>query len=78
MTNKKIKKMISTYLDGELSNLEETVLKIHISKCQECYQEYFGFKQVHTMLKKVKLKEPKKDVWNQYWEKVHKEIKLEY
>ena len=42
-------KLISSYIDGELSAEERALLESHINKCQECAGELEEFQKIHKL-----------------------------
>ena len=42
-------KLISPYIDGELSAEEEDILKLHINECGECARELEELQKIHEL-----------------------------
>jgi anti-sigma factor RsiW len=45
----KAKKLISSYLDGELSKSERDVFESHIKQCEPCSKEFEALRDMHAM-----------------------------
>ena len=71
MRHKKIKDLLSAYLDGELEAKQTRIVTDHLNTCAECQQELTAFKQLDTLSKDI-LPTPKDE---EYWEDFPSRIK---
>ena len=74
MNHEEIKKLISAFLDGELSGEQKKQLEGHLSHCEDCRKELEEMSQLEEVLNKMKLKKPSKEIWDVYWSSVYNRI----
>jgi len=74
MEHKKIKELISCYLDGELETEQRRTFEAHIQDCQDCRRELEGMKKFEEVMGMLKLKKPQKEVWEDYWSSVYNRL----
>lgn len=61
--------LIEKYLEGILSDEEKLLFDELITKNQDFRAEIEEQKKIRALLKKMNLKNPEKEVWDQYWAK---------
>ena len=69
-----IKKLLLPYLEGKVTEEEKKNVEEHLKVCDECKREIKEYKNIEEGLKMMKLKEPSKDVWDNYWLSVYNRI----
>lgn len=74
MNHEKIKKMISSYHDGELDDKNRKIVEQHIKECLECQKEFEEMKKLEDIMNKMKLKEPPKEAWEKYEKSVYNRL----
>ena len=74
MDHQEVKRLISRYHDGELSNEEEKALKQHLSECPDCRREFNEMSRFEEVMKNMELKKPQKEVWKIYWHSVYNRL----
>ena len=74
MDHQEVKRLIFRYYDDELSKEEEKALKQHLSECSDCRKEFKGMSRFEEVMRKMKLKEPQKEVWKIYWHSVYNRL----
>jgi predicted anti-sigma-YlaC factor YlaD len=74
MSHEEIKKLISAYIDGEVSDREKKQVQDHLSRCAECRQEFRELTALEEVLHNMKLKQPSKDIWDVYWSSVYNRL----
>jgi predicted anti-sigma-YlaC factor YlaD len=74
MEHEKIKELISCYLDGELSEEDKKTIENHIRDCRDCQKELEDMARFEEVMGMLKLKKPKKEVWEEYWSSVYNRL----
>ncbi len=74
MDHKKIKKLISSYYDGELEIEQKKIVEDHIDGCSDCCKEFKEMGKFEEVMDKMELKQPKKEVWKVYWTSVYNRL----
>jgi predicted anti-sigma-YlaC factor YlaD len=74
MSHEEIKKLISAYIDGEVSDREKKQVQDHLSRCAECRQEFRELTALEEVLHNMKLKKPSKEIWDVYWSSVYNRL----
>jgi len=66
MDHQEIKKLISSYHDGELNEEQKGIVEKHLEQCSECRKEFEEMAKFKGVMSKMKLKKPNKEVWKLY------------
>lgn len=67
MNCKKVKGLLSAYLDSSLKASVQDAVKEHLAKCGKCRDELNTMSKIDNLLK-LKIKEkPSKEYWESYW-----------
>lgn len=74
MDHERIKKLLSSYGDGQLSLEEKRDVDEHLQTCAECRKELEEMKKLEEVLNKMKFKKPKPEVWQVYWTSVYNRL----
>jgi predicted anti-sigma-YlaC factor YlaD len=74
MDHEKLKHLVSSYLDGELSREEREVVERHLEECSECRQAYREMRELGEVMARMTMKEPPKEVWKVYTESVYNRL----
>jgi predicted anti-sigma-YlaC factor YlaD len=74
MDHETLKKLISSYLDGEVSEEERKLVEAHLEDCPECSEEYREMKTLEEVMGKMRVKEPPKEAWKLYTESVYSRL----
>jgi len=74
MDHQKIKKLISSYNDGELSEEQRKQVEEHIKHCAPCRKEWEEMKKFEEVMGQMELKKPPKEVWQVYWSSVYNRL----
>ena len=74
MDHNKIKELISSYFDGELDEEQKKLVNDHIRQCSECRKEFEEMGKFEEVMGKMKLKQPSKEVWKDYWLSVYNRL----
>jgi len=74
MDHQKIKKLISSYHDGELNNEDKQVVEEHLKQCSECRHEFEEMGKFEEVMGKMQFKEPQKEMWEVYWSAVYNRL----
>jgi predicted anti-sigma-YlaC factor YlaD len=74
MDHEMLKKLVSSYLDGELGQEERRIVASHLEECSECRQAYREMSELGEVMAKVTIKEPPKEVWKMYTESVYNRL----
>jgi predicted anti-sigma-YlaC factor YlaD len=74
MDHQKIKELISSYHDGELTGKEKQMVEEHLKQCGECRREYEEMSRFEEVMGKMQLKKPHKEVWETYWNTVYNRL----
>ncbi len=70
----KIKALLLPYLEGKLGEEERKMVEEHIKVCKECREEIEKYENIEEGLKMMKLKQPSKEVWDNYWSSVYNKL----
>lgn len=74
MDHQKIKELISSYHDNELSEDQEKMIEEHIQLCEECRRELEEMGRFEEVMQKMELKQPPKEMWQVYWTSVYNRL----
>ena len=74
MDHEKLKELVSSYLDGELTQEEREMVERHLEECAECRLSVRATDDLGEVMAKMKLKEPPKEVWKVYTESVYNRL----
>jgi predicted anti-sigma-YlaC factor YlaD len=74
MDHEKLKKLVSSYADGELSGEERAVVEKHLEECSECRQAIREMEDLRKEMNKMGLREPPEEVWKVYTESVYNRL----
>jgi predicted anti-sigma-YlaC factor YlaD len=74
MDHNKIKKLISSYFDGELDEEQKKLVNEHIQQCSECRKEFDEMGKFEEVMGKMELKQPSNEVWKVYWSSVYNRL----
>lgn len=74
MDHEMLKKLVSSYIDGELGQEERQIVARHLEECSECRQAYREMSELREVMAKVTIKEPPKEVWKMYTESVYNRL----
>ena len=66
----RVEKLLSSFLDGELSEKEAAFVRQHLATCPECQKEYESLQSVDQMLLGLKEVAPSYDFARGFWQKV--------
>jgi hypothetical protein len=65
----KVAKLLSSFLDGELSQKQTAFVRQHLKTCLKCQKEFESLQSVDHMLLGLKEIEPSKDFTRSFWQK---------
>ncbi len=71
MDHQKIKKLISSYHDNDLSEEQKRTIEEHAEQCEECRRELEEMGKFEEVMQKMELKQPPKEMWQVYWTSVY-------
>ncbi|MBC8358379.1 MAG: zf-HC2 domain-containing protein [Candidatus Aminicenantes bacterium] len=74
MDHQQIKKLISSYYDGELDEEQKKIIKKHLEDCPECQKEFEEMGKFEEVMSKMELKKPPKEAWKIYWTSVYNRL----
>jgi predicted anti-sigma-YlaC factor YlaD len=74
MNHRKYQEWISAYFDGELTPEQKTELEQHLQECPECRSEFEEVQRFESLMAKVSLPQPSKEVWTMYWTSVYNRL----
>lgn len=74
MDHQDIKKLISSYHDGDLAPEQRQAVDGHLSACEECRRELEEMRRFEEVMNKMELKKPKPEVWHVYWSSVYNRL----
>jgi hypothetical protein len=74
MDHDKIKKLISSYHDGELDDIQKKMVEDHIQECKECDREFEEMGKFEEVMGKMELKKAPKEMWQVYWASVYNRL----
>jgi anti-sigma factor RsiW len=60
-----LSRMVSAYLDGELTQAESQRVRIHIEDCGECARAYAEMTRLRNLTAEVMFPEPPEDQWEE-------------
>ncbi len=63
-------KLLSMYLDGELSQVQSDALKAHLDVCPECQRTLATLRENDTLIRNMPAPEPSTDFDRTFWKKV--------
>ena len=78
MDHQKIKELISSYHDKELTNGEKQMLEEHMEQCAECRKEFEEMGKFEEVMGKMQLKKPRKEMWEVYWNTVYNRLERRF
>jgi predicted anti-sigma-YlaC factor YlaD len=71
MEHDEIRKLISSYIDGELGPEDRKMVEAHLAECPECAEEHRQLTKFEEVMDKMTLREPPKEAWKIYTESVY-------
>jgi len=74
MEHQEIKKLVSSYHDGELNEEQKGIVEKHLEQCSECRKEFEEMAKFKEVMSKMKLKKPNKEVWKLYSASVYNRL----
>lgn len=74
MDHKKIKELLYFYHDGELTAEQQKIVEEHLSACPECRHELADIGKFEEVMDKMELKQPPKEVWQEYASSVYNRL----
>ena len=74
MDHQKIKKLISSYHDGELDNKDKQVVEEHLKQCSDCRNEFEEMGKFEEVMGKMQFKKPQKEMWEVYWSTIYNRL----
>jgi hypothetical protein len=74
MEHDKIKKLISSYYDGELNDAKKKMVEDHIHGCEECRREFEEMGKLEEVMEKMELKQAPREMWRVYWSSVYNRL----
>lgn len=74
MEHKRIKELISPYLDGALDDEARKTVDEHLASCPECRKECEETKKLEEVMNKMTFKTPSREVWDVYWTSVYNRL----
>jgi predicted anti-sigma-YlaC factor YlaD len=74
MSCEEYEKLVSSYLDGELSAEQKERFEEHLRICSHCKQELLKFKKLKEVTEKMKFVEPPEKAWGRYWTGVYNRL----
>jgi predicted anti-sigma-YlaC factor YlaD len=74
MDHQKIKKLISSYHDGELDNKDRQVVEEHLKQCLDCRLEFEEMGKFEEVMGKMQFKKPQKEMWEVYWSTIYNRL----
>ncbi|MGB9596396.1 MAG: anti-sigma factor family protein [Candidatus Poribacteria bacterium] len=78
MKCKKVKKMLSDYIDGNIGKTESLSINQHILECDSCRQELESFKKLFELIDNVsKVDYPPESTWKNFISDLHTRIEKE-
>ena len=78
MEHQDIKKLISSYYEGVLSEEQRQAVDVHVAACMECRRELEETRQFEEVMNKMELKKPKPEVWQMYWASVYNRLERRF
>jgi len=78
MEHQDIKKLISSYYEGVLSEKQRQAVDVHVAACVECRRELEETRQFEEVMNKMELKKPKPEVWQMYWASVYNRLERRF
>ena len=69
--HQEIKELISSYVDGELSEAQKKSVENHLKECPECQKEFEEMRELEEVMGQMELKKPPKETWQVYWSSVY-------
>lgn len=74
MEHQKMKELISSYHDQELSEEQKRQIEEHIRHCDSCRHEFDEMKKFEEVMNQMELKKPPKEVWQVYWSSIYNRL----
>jgi len=74
MEHKKIKELISSYIDGELDAAQRKAVEEHLKECSECRKEFEEMNKFEEVMNKMEFKKPPKEMWQVYSDSVYNRL----
>lgn len=74
MDHQKIKELISSYHDNDLSENQKKTIEEHVKQCEECRRELEEMGKFEEVMRKMELKQPPKEMWQVYWTSVYNRL----
>lgn len=74
MEHDRIKKLISSYYDGELDAANKKMVEDHIRECGECHKDFEEMGIFEEVMGKMELKQAPREMWQVYWSSVYNRL----
>ncbi|MBN1221717.1 MAG: zf-HC2 domain-containing protein [Candidatus Aminicenantes bacterium] len=74
MDHQKVKELISSYHDRELSEEQKKQVEEHLRHCDSCRREWEEMKKFEEVMNQMELKKPPKETWQVYWSSVYNRL----
>jgi len=74
MDHDKIKELMSSYHDGELSPDLRRAVEEHVAACPECRREFEDMGRFEEVMRKMELKQPPVETWKIYGSSVYNRL----
>jgi predicted anti-sigma-YlaC factor YlaD len=62
------------YLDGEMSPAERSEFEEHIERCETCRRSLVRFRELQSLTRRVKMKDPTDEFWESYWKSIYRRL----
>jgi hypothetical protein len=72
--NNRFKELLMKAVDGLLDAKEQIEFDTFTSNYEQCKKEWQEFRELKTITGSMRLKEPKKEIWDMYWSNVYNRI----
>ena len=69
-----IQPILSGYIDKELDEKNRQMVEQHLAACANCTGEYEKLKRLAEVTNEMKLREPAKEVWENYWSSIYNRL----
>ena len=74
MDHKRIKELIPSYFDRELSPEQKHMVEEHIQSCAPCKKEWEEMRKFEEVMDKMEFKKPKPETWHMYWTSIYNRL----
>jgi anti-sigma factor RsiW len=62
------------YLDDEMSSNERIEFEEHCAQCDDCQQNLQSFRELQSLTRRIKMKDPTDEFWESYWKSIYHRI----